>query len=148
MDTNSSDKLIDALVGKQFRYGFKSPDMDLYDLGFGCDIVFMNADGKRQEACQFALHLVGGIFAYWKDGRKEEFYGNTHPSAFQKSIQNLIGENVRRVALSDKNDLWLDLGQCNIVIVTLDSGDESWRLFTPGADAPHLVASNISLYQE
>lgn len=148
MDSNPSCTTIESLVGQQFRYGLKSPDVDLYDLGFGRDVVFVNANGKRQEACQFTLHLVCGIFAYWKDGRKDEFYGNTPPLVFQKSIQGLIGEKVRRVALSDKNDLWLDLGQCNIVIVTLDSDDESWRLFTPGLDAPHLVASNMALYQE
>ena len=140
--------MIELLVGQQLRYGLKSPDMDLYDLGFGNEIVFINSNGEQQEAYQYTLHLVCGIFIYWKDGHKEEFYGDTSPQVFQQSIQQLIGEEVRRVALSDKNDLWLDFRRCHIVIVTYENNDESWRLFTPGVDSSHLVASDRWLHQE
>lgn len=140
--------MINSLVGQQLRYSIKSPDMDLFDLGFGQAITFVNANNVQQEACQHTIHLVCGLFIFWKNGRKEEFHGNSLASVFNNNTQPLIGETVRRVALSDKNDLWLDLGQCHIVIVTLDDGEESWRLFTPGANTPHLIATNISLCLE
>lgn len=148
LESDQLHAMVQLLVGKPLRYAIKSPDIDLFDLGFGCDVHFINANGEQQEACQHTIHLVCGILVYWKDRHKEQFFGDTSPHIFQESIQKLVGEKVRRVALSDKNDLWFDLGQCHFVIVTLENNEESWRLFSPGSDCPHLVASDTALHIE
>ena len=135
-------ELINGLVGQPFGYGIKSPDMDLYDLGFGEWIEYLTQLGKLNTACTYAIHLTGGIKVWWKNGKKAVYYWDTPCEEFHKNARQMIGLHVKRVALSDKNDLWLDLGQCTMVIITREDADESWRLFAPGSDRLHLVVSD------
>ena len=136
------------LVGQPLRYGLKSPDMDLYDFGFGDDISFLSWDGKFKQACTYAVHLTCGIKIYWKENKVSEYCGDTPHEIFHEDICRLLGLHVMRVALSEKNDLWLDLGLCWLVIVTFEDGDESWRFFMPGKGISHLVASNLWLKKD
>ena len=57
----------------------------------------------------------------------------------------MIGLSVERIALSDKNDLWLDLNKYWIVFITREDQEESWRFFEPRSKLPHLVASDAWL---
>jgi hypothetical protein len=67
---------------------------------------------------------------------------DTSPEIFTTNIMQLVGLVVKRFALSDKFDLWIDLGDYWIVFVTWEDETESWRFFTPGSDDPHLVVSS------
>lgn len=103
------------LVGKRLCYGIKSPDTDLYDLGFG----------------PYTLHAICPIEIRDRSGA-ERYDMNTPSEQFRQRLQRLIGRRVRRVALSDKNDLWLDFDVCHMVLVSWEDGEESWRLFRVG----------------
>ena len=136
------------LVGCCFRYGLKSHNMDLYDLGFGEDVHFLNCLGNTQTACKHTLHFTCGIKLFWKDGRINEFGPTTESPMFSVAVEPLIGTVVRRIALSDKNDLWIDLDSCKMVIVTYEDSHESWRYFSPGTGSSHLISSGQHLYFE
>jgi len=146
LSNTEADSLLRYLIGQPLRYGLKSPDMDLYDLGFGGDVEFECIDGSIHTACKYTIHFTGGIILYWPNGHKKEYDGESSHTEFAQTITRLTELRVRRIALSDKNDLWLDLGKCRMVIVTVEDGDESWRFFTPGSNAPHLIATDQNLY--
>ena len=57
-------------------------------------------------------------------------------------IRCLIGREIMELGLSEKNDLWLDMGDCRIVWTTVENGEESWRFLAADTNVPHLVASN------
>ena len=56
------------------------------------------------------------------------------------------GLRILRTALSEKNDLWIDLGDCYFVIVTNENDEESWRIFSPGTNGPHIVATDLRIW--
>ena len=72
------------------------------------------------------------------------FYENTSSELFCDAIEDSIGMEIIRIALSSKNDLWIDLGDCRIVFVTFEDNEESWRLFSSNEEQ-HLVASSESI---
>ena len=129
------------LINQPLQYGLKSPDMDLFDIGFGEYININNV-------CKYAIHFTYGIKLYWKNGKKEEFDSMASHIQFNSSIKALVGAKVKRIALSEKNDLWLDMGECHMVIVTEDSAEESWRFFWPSCDRPHLIGTSVDLYMD
>lgn len=143
-----ANHVLNNLVGQPLRYGIKSPDMDLYDLGFGDDVKYVCWDGEPNEACTYAIHLTSEIHVDWKNGNVVEYCYDTPCEEFDADIRQMIDLRVRRVALSDKNDLWLDLGRCYMIIVTHENGEESWRFFLPGSGELHLVASDLWLRME
>lgn len=120
-------KFLQTLLNQPLCYGLKSPDTDLYDFGFGDTENFK---------------------VIWKNGehRVDRYYEDTPCKKFHSEVKHLIGMKVRQVALSNKNDLWLDLGDCWIVFVTFENREESWRFFISGIGTPHLVASDSWLY--
>ncbi len=147
MDNTSIDMMvhIKKLIGTQLQYGIKSVDSDLYQLGFGEIVAQEVWNGSLLEINKYAIHFTSALLVYWKDGNTNEFYADTSPKEFDFAILQMIGCQVSRIALSDKNDLWIDLGICSIVIVTYDDAEESWRLFQPRTNNPHLIASSCSL---
>lgn len=147
-DQNDTLIILHKLVGCCFRYGLKSHNFDLFDLGFGEDVFFVNCLGNTQTACKYTFHLTCGIKLFWKDGRINEYDAATESGFFSISIKPLIGATVSRIALSEKNDLWIDLGLCRMVIVTYEDDLESWRFFSPGTGMPHLISSGQNLYFE
>ena len=58
------------------------------------------------------------------------------------NIRHLIGREIMKLGLSEKNDLWLDLGDCRIVWITIENGEESWRFLAADTNIPHLVVSH------
>ena len=137
-------EFLELLIDKPLCYGIKSPDMDLYDFGFGpLRHVPCRQDPKR-EVGTFTLHVTCRFKIICKIGksRVQRFYEDTASEEFHCAIQPVIGLPVKRVALSDKNDLWLDLGDYWIVFATFENGKESWRFFTFTDDTRHLVASD------
>lgn len=133
-----------TLVDLPLCYGLKSPDTDLYDFGFGNMVNVMNPFGGGKEACTHILHVTCRFKVIWKNGerRVDKYYEDTSCEKFHSEVKRLIGLKVRRVALSDKNDLWLDFGDYWVVFATFENGEESWRFFTSDIDVPHLVASD------
>ena len=139
---------LQTLVGLPLCYGLKSPDMDLYDLGFGNMGDVMNPCGERKGVCTHILHVICRFKVIWKNGehRIDKYNEDTPCEKFHSEVKRLIGLKVRRVALSDKNDLWLDFGDCWVAFATFENGEESWRLFTSDIGVPHLVASDSWLH--
>lgn len=132
------------LVGQPLLYALKSPDTELYDFGFGKLIKRENRHEKAKMIGTHTLHILCRFKVIWKNGesRVDEYYEDTQAEWFCTEIQHLIGLTVKRVALSDKNDLWIDLGDFWIVFATFEDGEESWRYFTADREKPHLVASD------
>lgn len=132
------------LIGQPFCYGIKSPDMDLYDIGFGVLEKVMDIRGRTREVCTHTLHCTCGIKLIWAK-QSYLFDGESSFKTFSERISRFVGLKVLRIALSQKNDLWIDLGECKIVIVTNEDYEESWRYFNPCVQERHLVASSQSI---
>lgn len=141
---------LQSLVDLYLCYGIKSPDMDLYDFGFVNEINSIHRSDKKKVVYTHCLHVVCRFKVIWKIGNNKTdiYHENTSCEKFHSKIAYLIGMKVKRVALSEKNDLWLDFGDCWVVFVTVENNEESWRLISPDTDAAHLVASNSWVYFE
>ena len=137
-------EFISALVGQPLCYGIKSPDMDLYDFGFGSAV---SAAGLKGKVCEYTLHVTCRFKVIWRNAEKRvDVYDESSPcKRFHSELRPLLGLKVRRIALSDKNDLWLDFGDCWMVFATFEDVEESWRFFTYDKNKPHLVASDSKL---
>ncbi len=135
---------LENLVGKPLRYGIKSHDTELYDFGFGESIEITDHQ-KRRNIYLHNLHILCDFKVIDKTNRGSYkiYYGNTEKHKFESDIQRIIGLKVKRVSLSDKNDLWLDFGSNWVVFVTCEDAEESWRYFIWGKKNPHLVVSDV-----
>lgn len=138
---------LQTLVGQPLLYAIKSPDTELYDFGFGELIECVNHRGKPKRIGTHILHILCRFKVIWKNNERkvDRYYEDTPCEEFNSNIQHVIGLAVKRVALSSKNDLWLDFGACWIVFVTVVSGGESWRFFFSDTEIPHLVAADAWL---
>ena len=137
-----------SLTEQPLLYAIKSPDTDLYDFEFGELVEVVNRRGKQKKIGTHILHAICRFKIIWKIGeyRVDKYHEDTPCERFHSEVKRLVGLKVRRVALSDKNDLWLDFGDYLVVFATFENGEESWRFFTSGIDAPHLVASDSWLH--
>lgn len=136
-----------TLVGQPLCYGIKSPDMDLYDLGFGSGIVDVSSYGEETEDWTYILHVTCRFKVIWRNGERriDKFNEDTPCEKFHSEVKRLIGLKVKRVGLSSKNDLYLDFGDYWVVFVTFEDEEESWRFFTSVPNGPHLIASSSEL---
>lgn len=136
-------EFLQTLVDQPLLYAIKSPDTELYDFGFGNLVEFTNRRGKKTMIGTHILHVICRFKVIWKNGkhRVTTYYEDTPCEIFHADIQRLVGLKVRRVALSDKNDLWVDLGEYWVVFATFENGEESWRYFVSDVE-PHLIASD------
>ena len=136
-----------VLENQPLCYGLKSPDMDLYDFGFGELIKTTGWLNVTKEMCTHILHVTCRFKIIRKNSQQpvERYYEDTPCEKFHSQIANIIGLCVKRVALSAKNDLWLDFGDYWIVFATFENGEESWRFFVSDITKPHLVASDLWL---
>ncbi len=136
--------LLQTLVGQPLIYGLKSPDTELYDIGFGEMVEVMGWSGKMQMMPTHALHILCRFRVKWKTGkhRVDTYYEDTSSKKFHRDVKRLIGLRVIKVELSDKNDLWIDLGDCRMVFATFEDGEESWRFLTCDKKKPHVVVSD------
>ena len=146
--TQNIESYLRSIVGSPLQYGIKHSDLNLFQLGFGDCVSFEHWKGQTLEINRYAIHFDSAIHLYWKDGEVDRFEPNAEENMFSSVISKLMGRYVERVALSDKNDLWIDLGICRIVVVTRDDDMESWRFFQPRTSHPHLIASSTTLELE
>ena len=136
---------LQKVVDVSLIYGIKSPDTELFDLGFGAYMKRIRSDGTCMDFPSYALHILCEIKVIWKKGKRATYYydASTSVSEFDLAMRRLFGLKVRRVELSDKNDLWLDFGDCWVVLITHESGQESWRFITSNKSEAHLVVSDV-----
>lgn len=136
--------ILERIIGQPLQYGYMNQKFGLYDFGFGDYIEIPGWNDKPRTVCPQTLHVICPFKVIWKNGehRVDRYYEDTPSETFHIGVQCLVSRCVKRVALSDKNDLWLDFGDYWVVFVTLENGEESWRFFTPGSSLPHLVVSN------
>ena len=133
----AAQKSLDVLIGQPLQWAIKSPDVELFDLGFG-------REGK--DLPPYVVHAICTLKVIFQQGRDVRLYqGDASYARFQEEMNPLMGQTVRRVALSDKHDLWLDLGDCWMVFITFEDGEESWRFFQPHQSQRHLVATDKEL---
>ena len=144
---NRAIEFVQTLIGCPFIYAIKSPDTELYDFGFGELVDTLNRQGKSKKIGTHMVHALCRFKVIWKDGsrRVDSYFEDTPYQVFCSDAKRFIGLKVIQVALSDKNDLWLDLGDCWIVFATYENGEESWRFFTDNRNMPHIVASDAWL---
>ena len=137
-------EFLQSLVGLSLCYGLKSPDVDLYDFGFGDTVNDMESCGETEKIYTHILHVTCKFQVVSKNGerRVDTYYGDTPCEHFHAEVKRLVGLKVRRVALSAKNDLWLDFGDYWVVFITYEDAEESWRFFTRDEKDPHLVVSD------
>lgn len=139
------ENYLNCIVGMPLQYGIKHSDLDLFQLGFGESISLESWNGQALKINKYAIHFDSALYLYWKNRKVDKFYSDTQAEEFNVVFSKLLGKHVERIALSDKNDLWLDLGDCRMVIVTRDDDEESWRFFLPRTNQPHLIASSSTL---
>lgn len=142
MDENS---YLQQIVGCTLSYGLKSPDLDLYDFGFTCKLTETSEKWPEGAGINFCyLHVVCPIkfIISNESNHVSSFDKDSSYETFRNEIKRVLGATVKRVAMSDKNDLWLDLGTFWLVFITYEDSEESWRFFTSDEAKPHLVASN------
>lgn len=152
-----AERFLQVLVGKSLSGAFKSCDMELYVFGFGNEVKFINFRGEEATANELALHVLCRFKIMNRvEKRARNYYEDTSAEKFRENIDKLIGLQVTRVGLSEKNDLWLDIGDYWVVFATWDDQDEaeyedaanreSWRFFSRvEKDSPHLVASSTGV---
>lgn len=140
---------LNQLINQPLAYGIKSPDMDLYDFGFGgcVNVPSTFKPNKVRKLSEYVLHVTCRFKIIGRGNKQytKRYYEDTSHEEFHADIQHLLGLKVKRVGLSDKNDLWLDLGEVWIVFATFEIGEESWRFFTCDKRDPHLVAADTWL---
>ena len=136
-----------TLVDQPLCYGLKSPDMDIYDFGFGKVVEVFDLHGNKKRICTHILHITCRFKIIRKRGQRRviKFYEDTPCETLHSEIKSLVGLKVRQIALSSKNDLWLDFGDYWVVFATFENREESWRFFTSDITIPHLVASDSRL---
>ena len=137
-----------VLIKQPLIYAIKSPDTELYDFGFGQPVEVLNQQGKQKIIGTYTLHALCRFKVICRscEHKVDKYYEDTPCEKFHSEINRLIGLKVRRVELSNKNDLWLDFGNYWVVFATFENGEESWRVFTSNIDIPHLVASDSWLH--
>lgn len=144
IDQSIATEFLKRLVGQPLCYGLKSRDLDLYDFGFGDYDEVWYTETKCRKISTYLLHVTCNfrIINRTEKSLSENFCGDTSADRFHDVIQNLFGLCVQRIALSSKNDLWLDLGPYWIVFATFENNEESWRFFSSEDNGPHLVATD------
>lgn len=139
-----ASQYLEKLIGQPLQYGLKSHDMDLYDFGFGETTKVTNFWGKTRNVNLHNLHAQCSFKIIHRTGNKHSkiYYGDTEKEEFETDIKDLIWLCVKRIALSDKNDLWLDFEDYWVVFATSEDSKESWRYFIMGEENPHLVVAD------
>lgn len=142
-----AESVLQKLVGCPLCYGIKSSDMDLYDFGFGdCEVV-KGWCNKERFLAAFTIHAVCCIEIIGsKDNTTSVLYDADTPcEQFHGDIAALLGLTVKRIALSKKNDLWIDLGKYSIVLITYEDKEESWRFFADNDLLSDVITSYMSI---
>lgn len=110
--------LLDTMVKRPLRWAIKSPDVELFDLGFG---------GEGETLPPYVIHAICTVKVVPHKKRLVQLYQGTADSGkFREEMEELLGLPVLRTSLSDKHDLWLDLGDYWVIFVTFEDGEESW----------------------
>lgn len=141
-------EFVSELEGWSFVYGIKSPDMGLYDFGFVKAEDAKSYDGNV-DSCRYILHAMCRFKIIWRNGtsKVEKYYEDTPADVFREKVKRILGLPIHRSSLSEKNDLWLDLGECRIVFATYEEQEaDSWVLFVRGLKGPFLAATDTSAY--
>ena len=142
LDRAEAIKYLNALIGKPVKYIIKSPDMNLYDFGFGDTFAVEGALGLHR-MCEYTMHTSSSaIRVFWDNEEESEYSGNTSSKEVSLLSERLMNSIVKSVALNDKNDLCIDFEICRMVVVTFEDAEESWRVFHVDVDRPHLVAAD------
>lgn len=134
---------VTMFVGRSLQYAIKSPDLALFDFGFAEAVEQDSAKLESDNKNLLVLHISSALKIIWRNGNVIEVYGDAEADDFDKCIQPLLGLVVRRCALSNKNDLWLDFGIADLVVVTIEDGEESWRMFLKNDFHEHIIASDL-----
>ena len=130
-----------TVEGKKLLYGKKSPDMDLYDFGFGEYVEYANAIGKITMKPKYVLHPSCRFKVFWREKKIfDEFDEHTTSKDFELYIEKLIGSTVQRAVILRENELIIDFGCCYLRFYCHKNGIESWRYFI--IKGTHLVASD------
>lgn len=134
------------VIGKPMKYAYKLSDIALYDFGFGEEQEVVIYGDVRRILPEYILHAVCRWGIIWKSNPAENvdtYDEDTPEDEFCNRMEKFLGRCVKRVAIRDNNDLWLDFGDCWMVFATFEDGEESWRFFTPEEkNGIHLVASD------
>lgn len=147
----SALNFLNELVGSPFRYGLKSKDLYFYDFGFGDWLYRYIGSEIKQKITTYAIHAQCEIHVIPRDKLAPEkrdrsrtigiYSGDTAAKVFHKDMEKIYNNCIKRIGLSSKNDLWLDLGEYWIVFVTFENDKESWRFLPLDDSRPQLIAS-------
>lgn len=141
-----AQKRLDKLVELPLEYAGKWLNTELYFFEFG-NVPIEDASKPPQKSFIFALHVLCRFRVIWRNGRKatDTYHEDTPKEQFEFEAKRLTGKVLKHIALSDKNDLWLDFGDFWMVFAAYETGEESWRILSSDKKEPHLVASDAWL---
>lgn len=143
MTRDDAEKMLGCIIGQPLQYGRIYQEYGMYGLGFGPLFKVPSWNGVPKLVCPYTFHIQCQLKIIDREKCSAiKFMADTPPEIFTTNIMQLVCLVVKRFALSDKFDLWIDLGDYWIVFVTWEDETESWRFFTPESDDPHLVVSS------
>ncbi len=137
-------KYLNVLVDTTLCYGIKSPNLDLFDFGFGELKEFQDSRGKIRKTSSYVLHAMCPFKLMLQDGTKriKLFDAEVSCEKFNEFYKGWQDFSVKKVGLSDKNDLYLDFGDFWLVFITAENNIESWRFFETNNLNSHLVVAS------
>ena len=138
---NSLLSIVDELkvcCGRSLNSARKPSDLEIYEFCFGN----RNEELGKVLPTNYIIHALCPIkLIFRKEKRSVVCYDDLSSEEFNSLIEPFLGKTVRRVGLSDKNDLWFDFEDKWLVVVTNEDDEESWRGFLLDSDEHHLVVS-------
>ena len=134
-------KKLNKLVGQKVQYAKKSPDTELYDIGFGemrKTIMYNGSEHSVSTLCRIKV-----VFCESSLKKQIKWFDSVSSSEeFSHIENNIIGLEVISIDVNERNCLKVDLGQWVLVFFPNGDDEESWRFFSPYSEEPHLVVSN------
>lgn len=135
-------EFLQTFIGMQVLYAKKSPDMNLYDIGFsmihdrGGDLIYPDSE----------LHAVCKLIIIEQNGKKSIYYGDSEKEQFETTFSKFYTKEICEISLLAGNVLRIGFHSGTIEVIPADDGEESWRFFENKSQGKHLVAGNTWLW--
>ena len=142
--------ILHKLVGAPLRY--MTQTLDLFCFGLGENITYTNLLGNKRDVAKYALHVQCPFSikennkyilpSNWEQYMSNKHQINTYYEYIHTVVENVLYSRViKLIELRDNNNLKISF-QNSILEIYPNGKEESWRLFEPGQNKSHLVASN------
>lgn len=139
---------LDEIIGYPLIYTIKSPDMDLCNFGFGFAGEYPSAKHDSTYVRPiFAIHSVCLVSLQDKrTGITEHIFEDTPHTVFGNTFHNVLGGIVKRVAITKRGNLSVELESHIIKFTATYIDEENWRFFRLESPEKHIVEIGRRIY--